>query len=142
MPQTRARNVKARVSIQGLDGFIQSLNLAAGQIKRTTTLFAAEAIKQVAAIARGLAVAQGGVAAKASKDLIVRQATLTYGGNGYNLGAEFGAYRYKQFQTWRGNGGDAGYFLFPAIRQLEGDMLGLLWFREVWAKVEPLITGE
>jgi len=33
------------------------------------------------------------------------------------LGNEFGALRYKQFPPWRGNGEEAGYALWPSIRE-------------------------
>ena len=39
---------------------------------------------------------------------------------GYVLGAEFGAKRYRQFRPWQGNKMEAGYFLFPAIREMRG----------------------
>lgn len=38
-------------------------------------------------------------------------------------GAEFGAKQYHQFKTWRGNGDDAGYFLFPTIRRDEPEIV-------------------
>ena len=31
-------------------------------------------------------------------------------------GAEFGSTRHTQFSPWKGNAGDAGYFLWPAVR--------------------------
>lgn len=77
----------------------------------------------VAADARSAAVALGGVAAHVAPS-VKPSAGATYagvamGGPGYPMaaGAEFGSYRFKQFQPWRGNGSDAGYFLYPAIRQ-------------------------
>lgn len=52
------------------------------------------------------------------------------------FGAEFGAYRnqrrrtsrgqvtgWNQFQPWRGSGGDAGYFLWPGIRDATPEIL-------------------
>ena len=35
-------------------------------------------------------------------------------------GAEFGSYRYHQFKPWRGSSSDAGYFLYPSIRDDAG----------------------
>jgi hypothetical protein len=35
----------------------------------------------------------------------------------FAAGAEFGSKRFRQFQAWRGNGQQAGYFLYPAIRE-------------------------
>ena len=57
----------------------------------------------------------------------------------YFGGAEFGAMRnqtrtgpsgrtyqgYNQFQEWRGNGSDAGYFLYPAIRDLSEPIVNI-----------------
>lgn len=41
----------------------------------------------------------------------------------FALGAEFGSMRYKQFPGWRGNGEDAGYFLWPEIRDQSPDIV-------------------
>jgi len=38
-------------------------------------------------------------------------------------GAEFGSIRFPQFPAWQGNGRDAGYFLFPAIRSMEDEIV-------------------
>lgn len=38
-------------------------------------------------------------------------------------GAEFGALKYRQFSPWRGSGQNAGYFLFPAMRDTRGEVL-------------------
>lgn len=64
-----------------------------------------------------------------------RIAAIRYGGARYPMamGAEFGAGQntlrqtsrgavrgWNQFRSWRGSGGNAGYFLFPTLRR-EGD---------------------
>jgi len=36
----------------------------------------------------------------------------------WNVGAEFGSNRYRQFPRWRGSGSGAGYFLFPALGEV------------------------
>lgn len=36
-------------------------------------------------------------------------------------GAEFGS-SYKQFKPWRGTGPDAGYFIYPTIREMKPDI--------------------
>lgn len=41
----------------------------------------------------------------------------------YVLGAEFGAKRYPQFKPWRGNGDEAGYWLFPAVRDMRDEIV-------------------
>lgn len=76
----------------------------------------------VADLSASAAYSLGGVAAhvapsiKASAGQI--SAGVTFGGSAYPMagGAEFGSQRYKQFKPWRGNGSDAGYFVYPTIR--------------------------
>ncbi len=50
-------------------------------------------------------------------------AAVMLGGKPYDLGAEFGAKRWHQFKPWRGNDIDAGYFLFPAVRDAQDELL-------------------
>lgn len=66
-------------------------------------------------------------------------AAVRLGGKPGTLGAEFGAKRdvlrrgpsgrefrgFNQFQGWRGSGPDAGYFLWPAIRDKTDEVLSL-----------------
>lgn len=88
-------------------------------------LAAANIVKRAIAAA----ISQGGVAALSAQD--IRRSgpgVVVYGGNGYNMGAEFGSYRYKQFEVWRGNKDDAGYFLWPTVRQYrDSKMLDDWW---------------
>jgi hypothetical protein len=64
------------------------------------------------------AISQGGIAARSAESIRVGgPGVVVYGGNAYDFGAEFGSYRYKQFETWRGNKDDAGYFLWPTVRE-------------------------
>lgn len=74
-------------------------------------------VTEASARAAGL----GGVAAKSAQalastaratDVSIRIKGETYP---YALGAEFGGSQ-PQFKPWRGNGPDAGYFLYPTIR--------------------------
>lgn len=71
---------------------------------------------------------------KASK--AVASARVILGGKPYDMGAEFGAGRnqrrsrstgsylgFNQFKPWRGSGGGAGYFLFPAIRDSRDELI-------------------
>lgn len=53
---------------------------------------------------------------KASKTAARAQVLLGSGRIRFAFGAEFGSFRYKQFPGWRGSGADAGYFLYPTIR--------------------------
>lgn len=76
----------------------------------------------VAEDARAAARSLGGVAAKTAPSIqakgYTQSAGVALGGPGYEFagGAEFGSIRFKQFQPWRGNGSDAGYFVYPSIR--------------------------
>lgn len=71
---------------------------------------------------------------KASKAQAAARVTL--GGKPYDLGAEFGAVQnaprttargtvrgWNQFEPWRGNDEGAGYFLFPAIRDMRDEII-------------------
>lgn len=78
----------------------------------------------VAADARAAAYTVGGVAAHVAPSIrpvasIAGASGVALGGAAYPMagGAEFGGIKYKQFKPWRGNSSDAGYFLYPAIRQ-------------------------
>lgn len=92
--------------------------------------------RTVAGMARAEAISQGGIAAKSAPDVRTGSgATVVYGGQGYSMGAEFGAYRYKQFQIWRGNKDDAGYFLWPSIRTFRDKEFLKKWTKDVWRVV-------
>lgn len=77
----------------------------------------------VANDARSAAQSIGGVAAHVAPSIKpvggVSGAGVAMGGAAYPMagGAEFGSLRFKQFKPWRGNGSDAGYFLYPSIRR-------------------------
>jgi len=38
-------------------------------------------------------------------------------------GAEFGSIQFPQFPAYQGNGADAGYFLYPAIRSMADEIV-------------------
>lgn len=83
----------------------------------------------VADHARGKAQSLGSVAAKTAPSISavagVRSAGVGFGGSAYPFagGAEFGSVRYTQFQPWRGNGPEAGYFVYPTIRDDENEIV-------------------
>ncbi len=54
----------------------------------------------------------------------------------FALGAEFGSFKYTQFATWRGNGEDAGYFMWPTIRQYNAEIV------ELYGDALDKITGK
>lgn len=41
----------------------------------------------------------------------------------FRYGKSFTASGFNQFNPWRGSDGDAGYFLWPAIREQEGEII-------------------
>lgn len=82
--------------------------------------------EMVARDARSAALSLGGVAAHVAPSISARasrqSASVAFGGARYPMagGAEFGSYRYHQFKPWRGSSSDAGYFLYPSIRDDAG----------------------
>lgn len=43
------------------------------------------------------------------------------------FGAEFGSKRFRQFRPWTGNDTQAGYFLYPTIRDMSDEMQSRYW---------------
>lgn len=89
------------------------------------------AASEVVAEARGNTSSrmQASAASRLKATKTAAYAAVRLGGRPFDLGAEFGAVRgilrqtgrgvvtgWNQFEAWKGNGGDAGYFLYPAIR--------------------------
>ena len=83
---------------------------------------------KVALLSKTAATSLGSVAAKSAPSLRpIKQLTsagVRLGGARYPfaLGAEFGALQYPQFKPWKGNGPDAGYFLYPTIRGMQNEI--------------------
>ena len=94
------------VKVDGLRELNAALKAIGGEAQKELR----EASKRVAGFvaddARSAAYTIGGVAAHVAPSI-----KPVFGG------AEFGSMRFKQFKPWRGNGSDAGYFMYPAIRQ-------------------------
>ncbi|MGH9460369.1 MAG: hypothetical protein ACRD1X_04075 [Vicinamibacteria bacterium] len=97
-----------------------------------------DAAQVAATVSKSRALSVGGVAAKVAPTIRasagVKSASVGFGGAQAPMagGAEFGANRdrlrqrstgtyvgYRQFQPWRGSGRNAGYFVYPAIRDNE-----------------------
>lgn len=98
--------------------YLRGLGFAERNWKQAERAFFEIAVESIIERAKQTAQSEGRLEAKASEDLYHRGAgTLVYGGQGYSRGAEFGSYQYKQFEIWRGNGDEAGYFLWPTIRE-------------------------
>ncbi len=111
------------VKVAGLNELNRALRELGPELQRElkqTNLTVAEI---VAKDAQSAAFSLGGVAAKVAPSIRASArntaAGVSLGGTGYPMaaGAEFGAVRYAQFKPWRGNGSDAGYFVYPSIRR-------------------------
>lgn len=113
----------AGVQVEGLRALNRSLRAMGKEQQAELKKVGLDVAEFVAQDAKGLAALLGGVAQKAAESIRPQGWTtgagVSFGGAGYPFaaGAEFGAYRYKQFKPWRGSDSDAGYFLYPAIRQ-------------------------
>lgn len=111
------------VQVSGLNELNRALKQLGPELQKELKETNLEVAQIVADDARGIAVSLGGVAAKTAPSIQAKGYTTSagvgFGGSGYPfaMGAEFGSYRFKQFKPWRGNGSDAGYFVYPAIRQ-------------------------
>lgn len=119
MPRLRS----GTVAVDGLAELNRALRRMGPEFQsqlKETNLSVAEFVAQDA---HSAALSLGGVAAKTAPSIEAKgyttAAAVSFGGAGYPFagGAEFGAIRYKQFKPWRGNSSDAGYFVYPAIRQ-------------------------
>jgi len=91
----------------------------------------------------------GGVAAKAADAIKATSRSdsatvrLKASDKPYVLGAEFGGQRRpttQQFEPWRGSDENAGYFLYPAIREREQEMLSM--YAEAVGRVTALAFPE
>lgn len=113
----------SHVQIIGLKELRRDLRAWDRKAPRLVTAAHRKIAKRVKTKAQGRATGLGSVAAK-SAPAIGHIATMTGAGvkldgvkHPYALGAEFGALQYPQFKPWTGNSPDAGYFLYPTIRE-------------------------
>jgi hypothetical protein len=110
------------VKVEGLTEFRKELKLLADDGRFQAELKDAnyEVAAHVARRAQGRASTP--LQRKASESLKAgRQAVRAVVSGGgprwpFFAGAEFGSVQYEQFDAWRGSGYDAGYFLYPTIR--------------------------
>lgn len=120
----RAQKIKTgTVQVDGLPELSKALKAIGPDAQKELKVAAKKVATFVASDARSAASSLGGVAAKTAPSIKpsggVSGAGVSMGGPSYPFagGAEFGSYKYPQFKPWRGNQSDAGYFLYPAIRQ-------------------------
>lgn len=132
----------AHVDYSDIERFGKDVSRTPGDIARRENAFYAASTATVIAMARVEAALGGKLAVKAAADMRpLGIDTVVYGGKGYSRGAEFGAYRYRQFKTWRGNGEEAGYFLWPAVRQFRDKKFREEWDRTVWSVIRKDFLG-
>ncbi|HKY57854.1 MAG TPA: hypothetical protein VJL80_07435 [Aeromicrobium sp.] len=119
----RAQRIKTgTIEVHGLRELNRALKKVEGGTPNALRDTNKKVAESVTSKARSRATGLGGVAAHVAPSLRANagatSAAVAGGGAAYPMfgGAEFGAIRFKQFQPWRGNGSDAGYFLYPAIR--------------------------
>lgn len=114
----------ANVRVTGLGALARNLKAVEAdfpkKVKRINGLISEDVAVKAKARALGLGsvaahtIHEGGLRAGQS----ARTAYVFLGGTSapFAAGAEFGSSVYRQFDAWKGNGPDAGYFLFPTIR--------------------------
>lgn len=123
---TRIRSGDRYVNVEGLAELQKALRSLPKELRRDLTRANRMAASLVAQRARSRAIAQGSTAAHAAPSIRASatqtSAGVAIGGGSHPeaLGAEFGSLRFKQFKPWLGSGPDAGYFLYPTIRNDEG----------------------
>lgn len=112
----------AAVRVEGLAELQRALRQLSSEFPKEMRLEGKAIATDVADDARSRAFSLGGVAAKTAPSIKAsagaRFAGVAFGGPAYPFagGAEFGSIRYSQFKPWRGNSSDAGYFVYPSIR--------------------------
>ena len=119
----RSQRIKTgAVEVHGLRELNRALREVEGGTPKALRETNKKVATKVATKARGRASALGSTAAHVAPSLRASAGATSAGvaGGGATFpmfgGAEFGSLRYKQFPPWRGSGSDAGYFLYPTIR--------------------------
>lgn len=111
------------VHIEGLAEFRDGLRHYGRKYPLALTAANRKVAKEVGTAARSKAQSLGSVAAKTAPAVgwkasgTLASVTLDGVKAPYAFGAEFGALQYPQFKPWKGNGPEAGYFLYPTIRE-------------------------
>jgi hypothetical protein len=135
---TRIRS--GAVQVEGLRELSRALKALDATLPRELRAANKAAAEVVASRARARALGLGSVAAKTAPSINAsagaQSAGVGFGGPAYPFGggAEFGSLRYRQFQPWTGNGPDAGYFVYPTIRDDDAE-----WFGEYEEAIEGLL---
>lgn len=117
------------VVIIGLREMLSSLRDVDKALPKQVTAASKRVADVVADKTRASFSARSGVAPKVAKSVRAQgQARAAYVRIGDSStpfwgGAEFGSIRFKQFESWRGSGPDAGYSLYPSIRASRDDIV-------------------
>lgn len=120
-----------RVETRGLDQFRRELrkldNRAEIEDKLKDTNKQVADVVVVEAQLRAFTPLQRKAAQSLKSGRQLARAVVSGGGARYPFfgGAEFGAIQYHQFEPWRGSGRDAGYFLYPAIRDITPELVDM-----------------
>lgn len=127
----RGRRVNASgdgIRVTGLTELNRALRQVDPVLQKELKAANLEVAQDVTLAAKGKAAGLGSTAAKVAPSISAAArnvaAGVSFGGAAYPFaeGAEFGAVQYAQFQPFRGSGPDAGYFVYPAIRDKAGDI--------------------
>lgn len=108
--------------VDGIVELSKALKEISPELRKELRLANKSVAQFVADDSRAAAYSLGGVAALVAPSIKASAgqafAGVSFGGSEYPMagGAEFGSIRYPQFQPWRGNSSDAGYFVYPSIR--------------------------
>jgi hypothetical protein len=117
------------IRIVGLTEFVAELKLASPAFARELSAVHRTIAKTIRDDAQAMASGLGSTAAHVAPSLRAsgtqRAASIFIGSDAYPmaLGAEFGSIGFHQFKAWRGSGGDAGYFLYPTIRNHQDETI-------------------
>lgn len=123
------------VDTRELVAFQQTITRIPGRLQDAEHIYSTLAGSMIVAGARSFASMGNHMQQRASADVQLGPDRITYGGKPYDMGAEFGALQYKQFEAWRGHSDDAGYFLFPAVRKFQKEDSVAVWFKEIYSRV-------
>lgn len=142
-PSRSTRKRSQYVKFDGLEDFLKDMGVLPKDMKRAQDIFGTLAAATVVSLAKQNASEYGKPQQiRAAEDVrAIGQGTVQFGGKAQDWGAEFGAYVYHQFPEWRGNKDDAGYFLWPAIREFRDEDMFNLWVREVWTVISKLFSN-
>lgn len=121
-----------RIRVEGLDAFRKELRKLddAGLMDelKAVNQKVAELVVTKAKLRAQFVGAQAAKAAESMKASRQAARSVVAGGgrrSAFFGGAEFGSVQFPQFKAWQGNGRNAGYFLYPTIRESTDEIVEL-----------------